>query len=304
MEKVSILIENAKSTLDFKSVGTEYTDELVNKWYEAVGKDTDELAENGDSKDHYEYLILGQIFPSAELLDQEIRPVTFDFVSVMTFDINRNVSKKKKSGINPYFLHLQNFSLPHLAMVFSKGIKNQKMSFDSIVDYLNTSTWYGQNFTTTNPEGEALGFKWVELLSPSLFNFFNQSEIDLKANKNSYQGYILCIDSLTIKFEGLLREFSRHIGAQTIEYKDDGTEARISFEKLLENDKLKAIVPQNDLALFTFLFKSKGMNLRNNVAHCFYQTGNYSPGVMFLLISALLRLGNYKLTLTSEQPPS
>jgi len=84
------------------------------------------------------------------------------------------------------------------------------------------------------------------------------------------------------------------IGAQTIEIKDDGTEERIGFEKLLDNEKLKTLIPEDDIAFFKFLFTSKGMNLRNNVAHCFYKTKNYTSDVMLLLIVALLRLGNCK----------
>ncbi|WP_442905860.1 hypothetical protein [Kaistella sp.] len=37
------------------------------------------------------------------------------------------------------------------------------------------------------------------------------------------------------------------------------------------------------------------MNLRNNIAHSIFTTRNYSSGTIFLLIVALLRLGNYKL---------
>ncbi len=300
IEEVSLLVEKAKPTLDFKSVVTEYQDEKIEKWHNAIDKITDELIEKGEITGIYEYLILHDIFPQAEILDQEIRPVTFDLISVMSFDINRNVSKKKSGLIKPYFLHIQNFSLPHLAKVFTKGIKRKKICFETLLDFLRNNTWYGQDFTETNADGEIVGFNWIELLSPSLSSFFIQSEIDIIANKNTFNGYVLCIDSLTIKFEGLLREFSRHIGAQIIEYKEDGTEARISFEKLLENEKLKQIIPENDQALLKFLFTSQGLNLRNNVAHCFYQTKSYSPGVMFLLISALLRLGNYELTLPNK----
>src|SRR5690606_24207041 len=134
---------------------------------------------------------------------------------------------------------------------------------------------------------------WLELLSPSLQSFFVQSEIDIKKNGNNPHGYILAIDSLVLKFEGLLRAFSRMIGAQTIEIKDNSTEERISFEKLLDNVKLKAILPADDIAYFKFLFTSDGMNLRNNVAHSFFTSKNYTSGTMLLLIVALLRLGNY-----------
>jgi len=295
IEEVTVLVEKAKKNINFKSVKVEHTDEMLKSLWEAIIKMTDELIEKHESKDIYAYIMLSdKIFPKAEVLNENVRPVMFDLISVMNFDINKNVSGKQKSGINPYFIHIQNFSIQHLWMVFLKGIKNGKVSFESLIDFLKNHSWYGQDFTFTNADGDVEGFNWIELLSPSLFSFFTQSEIDIKLNKNNNQGYILPIDSLVIKFEGLLREFSRNIGAQTIEIKENGTEERISFEKLLENEKFKELIPKDDIALFKFLFTSDGMNLRNNIAHCFYQTKNYSPATMFLLIAALLKLGNYK----------
>jgi hypothetical protein len=97
-----------------------------------------------------------------------------------------------------------------------------------------------------------------------------------------------------------LREFSRMIGAQTIEIKETGTEERINFEKLLDNEKLKLLLPKDDIAFFKFLFTSEGMNLRNNIAHCFFNTKKYTSAIMLLLIVAILRLGNYKL-ITKEK---
>ena len=132
-------------------------------------------------------------------------------------------------------------------------------------------------------------------------SYFIQSEIDIKTNKNSTSGYILSIDSLVLKFEGTLREFSRHIGAQTIDSKENETKERISFEKLLENDKLQNLIPEDDIALFKFLFTSTGLNLRNNIAHCFFKPNDYSAAIMWLLICAFLRLGNYKLKTESDE---
>jgi hypothetical protein len=117
----------------------------------------------------------------------------------------------------------------------------------------------------------------------------------MKVNTFNNQSYILSIDSLVLKFEGLIREFSRLIGAQTIEIREDETEARISFEKLLDNEKFKAVLPEDDVALLKFLFLSDYFDLRNNIAHCFYRPKNYSSAIMLLLIAALLKLGNFEL---------
>ena len=299
IEQTSVLLEQAKKTIDLKKVSFELEDEKVNnalnQWWDFTKDKTTELIEKGNDKDIYGYLILENIFPKATTLNEEIKPVMLDLVSTMTFDINKNISKNKSGVINPYSIHINNFSIHHIWLVVSKGIKSGKISYESLIDYLKNNSWYGQDFTYLDTNKETQGFNWIELLSPSLQSFFIQTEIDLKKSSHNPQGYILAIDSLVLKFEGLLRELSRMIGAQTIEVKDNGTEERIGFDKLLDNEKLRGLIPEDDIAFFKFLFTSNGMNLRNNIAHCFFTTKNYTSAVMLLLIVALLRLGNYKL---------
>lgn len=300
IEKTSVLLEQAKKTIDLKkiSVSSEDNEEmqnLLNQWWDFTKAKTNHLIENGNSEDIFGYLIVENLFPKANKLIEEKRPTILDLVTTITFDINKNVSKSQKySGLNAYSLHINNFSIRQIWLIFLEGIKSGKISFESLIDYLKNNSWYGNDFTYLDTNNETQGFNWIELLAPSLQSFFVQREIDIKTNKNNPQGYILAIDSLVLKFEGLLREFSRMIGAQTIEIKDNGTEERISFDKLLNNEKIKALLPPDDITYFKFLFLSDGMNLRNNVAHSFFTTKNYTPETMLLLIVALLRLGNYK----------
>lgn len=300
IEEVTVLIEKAKDNLNFKSIKTEHSSPELQKWYDALNEMTTNLVEKGESKDIYEHLMCSeQIFPKAKVLDEKINSVMMDLVSTMSFDINRNVSGNK-GGINSYYIHIQNFTLRHLWLVFSKGLKNGKISFDSLKDFLKNNTWYGVEFSIKNPAGKKETYNWLQLLTPALDSYFKQSEIDIKTNTNSSSGYILSIDSLVLKFEGILREFSRFNSAQTIDIKENGTQERISFEKLLENEKFKELVPEDDIALFKFLFTSEGMNLRNNIAHCFFKSKDYSAAIMWLLICAFLKLGNYKLKTTMK----
>lgn len=298
IEQTAVLLEQAKKSIDLKKVSIGLEDKNFNKalnqWWDLVKEKITQLIEKESNKDIYGYLILEKIFPKAEKLNEQANSPILDLVTTMAFDINKNISKEKTNGLNPYFLHLDNFSVRHIGLVFSKGIKSGKISYESLIDYLKNNSWYGYDFTYLDTNNEIQGFNWIELLSPSLQSFFIQTEIDIKTNSHNPQCYILAIDSLVLKFEGLLRELSRMIGAQTIEIRDNGTEERIGFDKLLDNEKLKALMPEDDIAFFKFLFTSSGMNLRNNVAHCFYTTKNYTSTVMLLLIVALLRLGNYR----------
>lgn len=302
VEEVSILLENAKRTLNFKAVTTEHSSDLLNTIWKNTIENLDKVIELGDSDDIYQYLIHANgLIPGAGSLGENIQPDIFKFIRVMSFDINKNVNNNGVGGINSYLLYIQNFTLHQLWYILSNGIKVGKISYDSLISYLTRRSWYGQDFTYLDADRTVQGFNWIQMISPSLFSFFSQSEIDMTLKKESREGYMLAVDSLSLKFEGILRELCRAIGAQTTEFKSDGTEERISFDKLLNGEKIQALVPANDIAFLKFLFTDVGMNLRNNVAHCFYPTRKYSAGIVFLLIVALLRLGNYELNVNAEK---
>ncbi len=295
IEEVSTLIQEAKKNIDFKTISVEYQSDLLDAYWAFNDNKTSMIIENNSSEAIYTYLINGKILPEALKLEEFSRPVTFDFIKVVNFDINKNISTNKNSGINQYDLHLKNFSINHIWAIFLKGIKANKISLDSLIEYLTTKTWYSKNFTHTDSDGNIEGFDWIELIKPSIQNFFNQVNSDIINGVETKSGFILAIDSLVIKFEGLLREFSRLVGAQTIEIKENGTKERISFDKLLDNEKIVSIIPDTDIAFLKYLFTDKGLNLRNNIAHCFYNTEKYSTGIMLLLIVALLKLGDFEI---------
>lgn len=292
MEEVAVLMEKAKKEINLTQVPFEYTDERIQKCFEYIDKVTDDLIEKCTSIEIFGCVILSkQIFPKAESLTKDNNPESFNYISVTSFDINKNISKNSPNFINEYQLYIDNISLQFLWYIFEKGIRNGKISFESLIDYLQNNTWFGSKLIEVT---DKTSFNWIELLSPSLELFFKQLEKDIDLKKNNDSSYILCIDSLTLKFEGLLRDFCRNIDAQTIELDKTGTKAIIKIEAFLDNPKFKASVTEDDIALFKFLFTSDGMNLRNNIAHCFYKTKNYNPAKMLLLISAILKLGSYK----------
>lgn len=292
IEEVAVLMEKAKEGINLTQVPFEYTDERIQKCFETMDKITDDLIEKCTSSEIFEYIIISnQIFPKAESFNENNNPESFDYITVISFDINRNIRKKSPNFIDEYQIYIDNISLRYLWLIFEKGIKNGKISLQSLIDYLQNNTWYGSKLIEVK---DNTSFNWIELMFPSLELFFNQIEKDIKLNKFSDSSYILCVDSLAVKFEGLLREFSKNIDIQTIELDKTGTKEIIKIEAFLENKNFKALVPGDDIALFKFLFTSEGINLRNNIAHSFYKTRNYNPAKMLLLISAILKLGNYK----------
>jgi hypothetical protein len=103
MEEVAVLMEKAKKGINLSQVPFEYTDSdgILQKWHETVDKNTNDLIENCTSSEIFGYIILSkQIFPRAESLTKNNNPESFNYISVTSFDINQNVSKK-----NPNFLN-------------------------------------------------------------------------------------------------------------------------------------------------------------------------------------------------------
>lgn len=297
VEEVSVLMENAKNTLNLKSVPFEFSDPVLDEFFETVENHIENLISDYDAEILYQYLILcPDIFPKAEQLTNNLSNVFMELVSVTTFDHNKNISGKSGGGFNVYDIMIKSTSIRQLSILFQKGFTSGKLSFETLEDYILKNTWYGYNATYAKPNGAQVEFRWADLILPSLQNFFMQTEIDYRLDKYHHQKYMLCTDSLTLKFEGLLREFSRRIGAQTIEIKDNSTEERIAFEKLLDNPKFVDLVAADDIALFKYLFTNQGVNLRNNIAHSFFLPFNYSVQWMWLLVAAILKLGNYKIS--------
>lgn len=298
-EVIMVEMQKAKSSINLKALNVEYSDKESASFYDTVEKVIEAVMAEGSADEIYNYLIYAPyIIPKAEELDKYSDLEIMKLFSVTKFDQNSNISSDSKGFFNNYDLAIRCMTLPHLEILFQKSFASGRLTFESMSDFILNKTWYGQDDELVKSNGTVMLFRWANHLLPAMQSFFDQMEADFRTNRVNDQAYILSIDSLTLKFEGLLREFSRRIGAQTTELKDDSTEERIAFDKMLDNKKLVEIVPEDDIALFKYIFTSKGINLRNNVAHCFYMPMEYRIEWMRLLICAVLKLGRYRFNIS------
>lgn len=229
----------------------------------------------------------------------------FSIVSTTVFDINVNTKtlSEQENVENEILKHYQilfGFSvLPTFMRVLSNGVINGKISYQHVYNYLAQNSWYGQNFPKmkmrTN-KNEHNSYNWLNLLAPALHNFFSQIEAAVLLGSNTpFSNWILSLDSLTLKFEGALRDFIRLTGASTSIVRNDEIREML-LEDLINSDTAKEKFTENDLALFKIVFTNKGENIRNNIAHCFYHSEDYSLDKIFKVLFCILRLGKYKLT--------
>jgi hypothetical protein len=109
------------------------------------------------------------------------------------------------------------------------------------------------------------------------------------------------IDSLTLKFEGVLRDFCGLINVSTTITGKGNVLREKYIEDMLADKEVKKYFDEEDLLFFNYLFISKeGINLRNNIAHSYYKPHDYSLHKMHLLICAFLRIGKYRINIQEK----
>jgi len=184
------------------------------------------------------------------------------------------------------------------AVIF-EAINERKITAEIVLEFLNKYSWYGKNISKELPNGKTENYNWLNLLAPSVHDYFNRM-IMFFVNPQNYPNFILPMDSLILKFEGLFRDICQFCRIPTFFMTKDKMNRNIVREKdihaLLHEEVIQQIIDKDDLLFFKFLLVEKaGLNLRHKIAHSLIRFEEYSIEYMNLLFLALLRVGKYDL---------
>ncbi|MCF8409234.1 MAG: DUF4209 domain-containing protein [Crocinitomicaceae bacterium] len=245
------------------------------------------------------------LFPDLDKMNESEKNKEFrlyNLFNTIKFDINSNITKKTKDFeenkrnelINSYELKMKFSVNLFLLPLFDEGIRRGQLNYENLRQYLINHSWIGQH-QFNNRSGDRIAFSWLEVIAPALQEFFIQFELMQTIGKSNFS---LVVDSLTLKFEGIFRNFAQKLGVQTLTtYKNSepGAVREMYIEDLLKNEKVQEYFDENDRTFFNYLFLNGGLNLRNNVAHCFMRPTDYNITTVMLLLLAILRLSKYKI---------
>lgn len=306
VKEIGVQYQNLVKNLGLHEIQIPMSDKAVNALW-AYNELLSETLLKRDSKDIFEYLAANQeIFPKVSWLRSSTKKHTSDFMDIVTllsFDINKNLGKRNRTDSDKDKDHLfEHYGFyvglhisPLLQMIFSNGILQGKITYKKLIHYLTEHSWMGQDLEEANSAGQSRNYNWLGVLAPAMLEYFVQKEAALKS-RNVFTNYVLCIDSLTLKFEGILREFAKYIGASTLALGRDG-QLRESFtEDLLALDEVKAVFSEDDLLFFKYVFTNAGKNLRNDIAHCYFRSQDYQESQFLLVLAAILRFAKYQVT--------
>jgi hypothetical protein len=248
----------------------------------------------------YRFISSGLFFPDYEstIYASKKSNSYLNYLTTISFDNNKNITKERgenKELRNIYEFYknqLQETILPYLHYIIILGIESGILTFKNFISFLSERTWIGKTHIRYDLGGKKQEINWIEHLSPSIIEFFLQVQAWC-SSKYYKPSFILCTDSFTLKMEGIFRNFCERAGIPTSSDKEKGMQ-EIYLNNVFDNEIIINYFDENDRLFFNYLFSNDGgLNLRNNIAHCFYNTKDYHPDKMLLLIAALLRLGKY-----------
>jgi hypothetical protein len=305
-ERVSVLITELKMDHELAKISIPFEEDGMNV---LVGLYKETAFRWLDHDPNEIYTVLTQhnkiVFPDLEKMNQfeknqEFR--SYNLFNTLKFDLNSNIAKKTKDSegnkrnelINSYDLKLKFTVNFFLLPLFDEGIRRGQLNYENLRQYLLNHSWIGEH-QFNNRSGDRIAFSWLEVIAPALQEFFIQFELMQTIGKSNFT---MVFDSMTLKFEGIFRNFAQKLGVQTLTtYKNSepGAVREMYIEDLLKNEKVQEYFDENDRTFFNYLFLNGGLNLRNNVAHCFLRPSDYNVTTVLMLLLAILRLSKYQI---------
>lgn len=201
-----------------------------------------------------------------------------------------------------YRMILENYCGRFLNIVLIEGLKENKITYEALIEFFQKHSWFGKTIPKKIFNKE-IPHNWLSLLAPSLLEYFTQMEYFITSG--NYPNLVLCIDSLVLKIEGLLRDMCYFKGIATFAARTDKKHRKRITEKelnaLLREKRISELFDPDDLLLFKFvLIEKSGYNLRHKIAHSLMLSTEYSIYYAHLLLLILLKLGSFNLTIPKE----
>lgn len=210
------------------------------------------------------------------------------------FDRNRNITTRQQATgrnlpFSPYTL-LLGFYQRMMFETFAQGLQDGQITYATTMEFLREHTWLGQmEYQRDQDETETAGYTLIPWVEPALRHYF--AEMERARQEAGYQpDLMLCIDSLTLKMEAILRHFCRSLDPPiaTNRRGRDGDQQEKTLEEIIQS--VEEYSGPDAGYWLRFIFTKEGWNVRNNVAHGFMNPADYGPGVMQAVILGLLVL--------------
>jgi hypothetical protein len=255
---------------------------------------------NHDAPDIIRSLIAenGVVFPNEAALNFQVQNYTKNkltsMIPIVHNDPKGNTDEEYKSEEeiarfnegHVYSILLDLYLTPFVLNLFLISRSMKKFSGKEMVNFLEKTPFYGA--ILNNGQGK---FRFIDYIASGLHEYFRvlYSEQD--------HNWILCIDSLVLKFEPIIRYLLHFLGGVTTKIVNKSgkqLEQEKDINDLFREEKILQKLSFEDHRFLKYLLIDKlGLNLRHRYAHGLVLPWEYTFENATLIVLGLLRLAKY-----------
>lgn len=240
------------------------------------------------------------IFPSHEnIVDSWERVEKAHYIHVEHFsavksDINGNQQETTHESMykwQAFQMWITNSFNLTLRKIITTNFENKRFSYRNIKRLLLNHSTFGMELPAKRGQNE-VSYTWFDRVDYAIKDFFVQLQNERMGKHTDWR---LVINTLTIQFEGILRDFIRVFSGETTKVKDGKKTvvAEILLDDLIRTESFAKLFSEEDRDLFLYTFTNEGYNIRNDVAHGFYLPCDYTAFKATLVFLCVLRLARF-----------
>lgn len=242
------------------------------------------------------------IYPSHKMIDETWENVkNADYFHMKHFtpvknDINGNQQETTYESIHKFQVFqwwvANAFNLV-LKKILAINIECRKLTYGRVKQILLQHTTFGMDLVARRGQTE-IQYTWFDRVDNAIKDYFTQFHKEIVGKQPDWR---FTINTLTVQFEGILRDIIRIHSGETTKIKEGKKTvvAEMLLDDLIRTDAFDELFSKESKDLFLYTFTNEGYNIRNDVAHGFYLPCDYTAfkaTLVFLCILRLVRFDN------------
>lgn len=222
-------------------------------------------------------------------------------LTLVNFDINQNPKVLSEAGSGRlskawnYTTKYKIFTQQYISGIMHELITKGQLSIE-VLDAFFNKTWIGRTTLTSNSGKVEDESELYATIRPALLYYLDQAARHLR---HEDADFILCIDSLVLKYEMLIRSFLQHCEVATTVIDSPNGDPRENYLPELLDKLPKDRFDEKDKQLIRHIYTKNGLDLRNNIAHSYFAPKCYTLELADTVVWSIIRLGQYT---AADQP--
>ena len=236
------------------------------------------------------------LFPSLKMvkerMPEETRTIEHLGFSDRIKDINGN---SRDAGEDfqvwkKYEIWLLNIVRNPILDLILTAVKQKKLTYAKLKTWMTRATCFGIPIEYPR-NNEVVTVSWFSQIDYAIKALIQQYQRILNNKPTDWR---IPIEVLSIRFEGILRTIVADQGGKTTKIYRKGNTSEALLDSLLREPCLLKVFAEEDIEFFEYVLTSKGLNIRNNVAHAFYIPQDYGIIYATLVFMCMLRLAKFR----------